>query len=39
MPEGVPIYGKVLAELRQLRRMTQDDLANACEVAGWRVPT
>ncbi len=38
MPEGVPIYGKALVELRQLRCMTQDDLSNACEVAGWRVP-
>ncbi len=38
MPEGVPINGKVLAELRGLRCMTQDDLSNACEVAGWPVP-
>ena len=38
MPEGVPIYGQALVELRHVRRMTQDDLADACAVAGWRVP-
>ncbi len=30
MPEGVPINGKVLVELRRLAGMDQVDLANAC---------
>jgi len=38
MPEGIPISGKILVELRALRCMSQDDLSNACQVQGWPVP-
>jgi len=38
MPEGIQINGKVLVELRKLRRMGQDDLSNACGSEGWPVP-
>lgn len=31
MAAGVPIYGRVLAELRHLKALTQEDVGFACE--------